>query len=78
MAKRNGLSVAHGLLVNEFILKPQRRFPQTANSVRDGLWDAWGKNTPTCREIGMYLMLSPLVVRTEKKYGPAEYILRDA
>ena len=78
MAKRNGLSVAHGQLVNAFLTTPSRRFPQTANSVRDGLWDKWGKNTPTCREIGMYLMLSPIVERTERKYGPAEYILRDA
>ena len=72
MKSRNGLSLKHGALVVAFIQSVP--YPVSANVVRDRLWDSWGKNAPTCREIGTFMNLHPNMARTEKASGPAEYL----
>ena len=71
--KKRGLSVRHGILVDNYLNEPSTRFPVSASMIRDSLWDSWGRNTPTCREIGIYLHMSNIVIKSPKKTGPAEY-----
>tara|TARA_R110000822_G_scaffold173045_5_gene312642 strand:- start:1467 stop:1679 length:213 start_codon:yes stop_codon:yes gene_type:complete len=52
-------------------------YPVNANLVRDRLWDLWGRNAPTCREIGTFMNINKNMQRTEKKSGAAEYLWRD-
>tara|TARA_R110001592_G_C13162764_1_gene749071 strand:- start:2263 stop:2472 length:210 start_codon:yes stop_codon:yes gene_type:complete len=52
-------------------------YPLTANVVRDRLWDSWGRNVPTCREIGTFMNINKNMFKTDKKSGPAEYLWRD-
>ena len=73
MMKRSGLSKRHGVLVDNYLKADTTRYPVTASMIRDALWDNWGRNTPTCREIGIYLHLNSQVIRVNKKTGPAEY-----
>ena len=51
-------------------------YPITANVVRDRLWDSWGRNVPTCREIGTFMNINKNMFKTDKKSGPAEYLWR--
>ena len=51
-------------------------YPITANVVRDRLWDSWGRNVPTCREIGTFMNINKNMVKADKKSGPAEYLWR--
>jgi hypothetical protein len=52
-------------------------YPITANVVRDRLWDSWGRNVPTCREIGTFMNMHKNMIKAGKKSGPAEYLWRD-
>ena len=72
MKNRMGLSSRHGVLVENLLQEVD--YPLTANAIRDRLWDSWGKNAPTCRELGIYLKLHPSTIRTNKKVGPGEYL----
>jgi len=72
MKSKKGLSIKNGLLVENLV--KSCNYPLSANSVRDRLWDSWGRNVPTCREIGTFLHLNKNMVKTEKKSGAAEYL----
>jgi len=52
-------------------------YPVNANLVRDRLWDLWGRNAPTCRELGTFMKTHKNMQRTNKKSGAAEYEWRD-
>ena len=52
MKSKKGLSIKNGLLVENLV--KSCNYPLSANSVRDRLWDSWGRNVPTCREIGTF------------------------
>jgi|MDTB01.3.fsa_nt_gb hypothetical protein len=71
MKKRMGLRINHAKLVEELLQSVD--YSLNANSVRDRLWELWGRNAPTCREIGTFLNLHPNTIRMNGKNGPAEY-----
>tara|TARA_B110000495_G_scaffold150840_1_gene133755 strand:- start:1310 stop:1603 length:294 start_codon:yes stop_codon:yes gene_type:complete len=52
-------------------------YPVTANLVRDRLYDFWGRNVPTCRELGTFMNIHTNMQRTDKKSGAAEYLWSD-
>lgn len=72
MTKKMGLSVKHGLILNEFMMDFHDSI--TPRVARDRLWDKWGRNKPTSREIGTYMNLHPNFIHSGYVEGAKEYI----
>ena len=75
---RVGLSGRHALLVIE--LMKDTTVPLGASHIKDRLWDRWGRNTPTSREIGSFLHHHENFHRVSTRPAPrtgAEYVWRE-
>jgi hypothetical protein len=72
MAKKMGLSERHGRLLIEFVLDFNDTI--TPRVARDRLWDSWGRNKPTSREIGTFMNLHPNFIHTGYVEGAKEYM----
>ena len=75
MKKRSGLRPSHAQLVIDLL--KNSGYPLGANHIKDRLWDKWGRNVPTPREIGTFLNLHPNFIRVEGCSAGAEYIWED-
>ncbi len=73
-----GLKPSHAQLVIN--LMKEIDTPLGANHIKDKLWDKWGRNSPTSRELGTFLNIHPNFIRvktiTTARTG-AEYIWED-
>lgn len=72
MKKRMGLKPSHAQLVINMM--KESGMPLGANHIKDRLWDKWGRNVPTSREIGTFLNLHPNMSRVQQGSSGAEYI----
>jgi len=70
--KRYGLRVSQATLIENLIKNSERSLG--VNHIKDLLWDMWGRNVPTPRQIGTFLHTHPNMDKVRTTKQGAEYL----
>tara|TARA_R110000824_G_scaffold314142_5_gene501013 strand:- start:2699 stop:2968 length:270 start_codon:yes stop_codon:yes gene_type:complete len=70
--KRYGLKERHTILIENLMKNTEHSLG--AGHIKDLLWDSWGRNVPTPRQIGTFLKTHPQMKREKNTKRGAEYL----